>query len=648
MNSDGLSQSMLTSVEARILLERCCDGPRRHYEPCSVLDMIEQRVRLNPASIAVMDDYASLTYAQLWERCSAAASGLLASGQSGGSRVAVLMERNLDWIVALLAVVRAGCVYVPLNSNNPPERNRKMVEQAGAGLVIGPGLQDLRLPSSNVGQAVELRVLEAAADPAHRPPTRIPAEDDAYCIFTSGSTGEPKGILMPHSAFANFIQSCPEVFGTENIDAPRQLQFCEPSFDVHIFEVFHPLSRGGAVIIHPRGDFISFGAYVERLERQRVDIISPPTTFFHLWRSQIRSRRSHLPRGLRRIVVGGEMAQPGHFSLAGTPDELGLLNGYGPAETNYAAVHNCEEADVGLSYLPVGRPLPNTSLYVLDADWQLVPQGTVGEICIGGAGVARGYLAPSAADRARFTWFERPDGRRDRIYCTGDLGYFDDKQRLVCVGRADDQVKIQGIRVELGDIEAHLLACDGVEAAVVQCIGDAREQPEIAMYLELSLERGPEEEAVAAVISRLNLALPAYMVPRRWALVSRWPVTANGKIDRTALRTLALRSVALLDGTGAATDELAPGDTLAELERLWQQVRRSMEPVGPHVDLRRLETSSLRLGMFFAEVFDHFALNIPPEEFVGLRTMNEIAFRIGPIHQMQQGKAEGVKVRDLS
>jgi non-ribosomal peptide synthetase component F len=247
----------------------------------NVLDLIEHQVRATPGASAILEDHRQLSDALLWQRSGDIAAGLRAAGQVPGSRVAVLMSRGIDWIVALLGVMRAGCVYLPLNMANPSARNCALVQQARVEVVLGPGSQEL-----------------------------------------------PR---------------------------PRHLQFCEPSFDVHLFEVFHPLSLGGAVVIDPRPDFISFDHYVDRIERQGVDIISPPTTFWHLWRSRINEGRSRWPRGLKRIVVGGERAQPTRSSRHGMPEDLVLMNGYGPAETNYATVHRVTPADATRSVLPTGR-----------------------------------------------------------------------------------------------------------------------------------------------------------------------------------------------------------------------------------------------------------------------------------------------------
>lgn len=597
---------------------------------CSfALDTVERWTVESPSAVAVLEDHRSIDYATLWRRSGAVAAGLQARGLGVGDRVAVLMARGVDWVTAILGIMRAGCSYVPLSPTNPVGRNLQLVRRACASLVIGPGLQDLRLPAQVLGQPCTLEVLEQeGAGGARSLPTPDPA-DEAYCIFTSGSTGLPKGIRVPHRAFANFVAACPDVFDTRDIIAPRHLQFCEPSFDVHIFEVFHPLSRGGAIVVDPRTDFVSFEDYVDRIERQQVSVISPPTTFWHMWRERIDSGHSRWPKGLKRVVVGGEMAQPARFSLHGLPADVLLMNGYGPAEINYATMHRVTPADATRATLPVGRTLPNISVHVIGADGEVLPQGQPGEICFGGVGVALGYVGGSAQDDAKFSTVCLPDGRVQRQYRTGDLGVIEQDGSLVCLGRLDEQLKIQGVRVEPGEIEALLLGHAAVKAVCVLPV-DEGDGKSLAMALELAAPASDHERLVTELSASLRTSLPRYMVPGRWLPVEEWPLNSNGKVDRKRLSALPMRPVPLDPNPSSVACELegssgAHAALIAQLNRLWQAVRRRPEPIPASMPLRDVEPSSLRIGMFFAEVFDHFQLSVAPETFFGLATLNEVA-----------------------
>lgn len=590
-------------------------GPVRCYSSCSVLELIEQRVRSQPDAPAAEEDDQVISYAQLWQRSACVASGLHNNGAGRGHYVAVLMARGIDWIVAMLGVLRAGAVYVPLNPKNPAARNLRMVEQAQIRLVIGPDLQPL-------GTSCPLSSLEQADAATHAPPEPH-LDDDAYCIFTSGSTGEPKGIRISHGAFSNFVQSCPETFGTSVSAPPRHLQFCEASFDVHMFEVFHPLSLGGTVIVDPRGGLVSFDAYVQRLIERRVDTISPPTTFWHQWREQVRAGRSTIPGTLKRIIVAGELAQPEQFALNGLPAGVRLINGYGPAETNYCSAYVCGTKDATLAYVPVGFAMANVSLYVQDSKGHALPQGAVGEIVIGGAGVATGYVATNERDRARFGEITAPDGKTQRIYRSGDFGYFNRYNQLVCLGRGDQQIKIQGVRIEPDEVEVQLRRCEGVRAAVVYGVRQADEPAALAMALELA-----PGVTIESVIVQLAQQLPDYMVPRLYLLLAQWPVNANGKVDRHMIQSMPLRGVPVAELTGSVDDHQPQSGTVAQLQSIWQQVSKSKAPVELYADLRQLQLSSLRLGMFFAEIADHFDLDIAPTELFDLRTLRDVALRI--------------------
>lgn len=590
-------------------------GPVRCYRPCTVLALIEQRVRNQPDALAAEEDDQVISYAQLWQRSACVASGLRSKGAGRGQYVAVLMARGIDWIVAMLGVLRAGAVYVPLNPKNPAARNLRIVEQTQIRLIVGPGLQP-------VGASCPLASLEQV-DAAENALPEPDLDEDAYCIFTSGSTGEPKGIRISHGAFSNFVQSCPETFDTSDREPPRHLQFCEASFDVHMFEVFHPLSLGGTVVIDPRGGLVSFDAYVQRLIERRVDTISPPTTFWHQWREQVAAGRSHIPGNLKRIVVAGEMAQPERFAVDGLAPGVRLINGYGPAETNYCSAHVCDATDATRACVPVGLAMANVSLYVQDASGHALPHGAVGEIVIGGAGVATGYVAANERDRARFGTITTPAGETQRIYLSGDLGYFNRAGQLVCLGRGDQQIKIQGVRIEPGDIEVQLRRCQGVRAAVVFGVRHASEPAALAMALEL--EHGVNVESV---LSHLVQQLPDYLVPRLYFLLSQWPLNANGKVDRRAIQSMPLQAVPAVQLTGSVGDHQPQTSTVVELESIWRKVSKNDAPVPPRSDLRQLQLSSLRLGMFFAEVADHFNLDITPTELFELRTLHDLAMRI--------------------
>jgi amino acid adenylation domain-containing protein len=599
-----------------------------------VLDMVELWVLETPRAAAVVEDHRSVDYIELWRRSGAVAAGLRARSLGVGDRVAVLMVRGIEWVTAILGIMRAGCSYVPLSATNPAGRNLELVRRSRASLVIGPGLQDLLLPAEGFGRACDLQALERDGAFDARPSPSY--GEEAYCIFTSGSTGLPKGIRVPHAALANFVAACPDVFGTRNLVAPRHLQFCEPSFDVHIFEVFHPLSRGGAIVVDPRTDFVSFDDYVDRIERQQVSIISPPTTFWHNWRARIDSGHSRWPRGLTRVVVGGEMAQPARFSLEGLPSDVVLMNGYGPAEVNYATVHRVRPGDASRATLPVGLPLPNMSVQVMDADGRPLPPGQTGEVCFAGVGVSLGYIGGTAQDDARFSTVHLPDGRVQRRYHTGDLGVIEPDGALVCLGRLDEQLKIQGVRVEPGEIEAQLLHSAAVKAVCVLAVEEA-ESTTLAMALELAAPVTAHERVVAELIASLRMSLPRYMVPSWWMSIDQWPMNSNGKVDRKRLAavprqpvptTWAPQVVSPHEESGGADAAL-----IAQLTRLWQAVRRRPDPIPATMPLRDVEPSSLRIGMFFAEVFDHYQLDVAPETFFGLATLSEIAERLAVLQR---------------
>lgn len=616
------SLDLLPPQDVAALLERC-RGPARGYRAEPVTELIRQQVRATPSAPAIEVGAVTLSYAELWRRSTAVASALAqhlsAQEPAGTPRVGVLMNRSADWVVAVLGCMRAGGVYVPLNAHNPREHQARILEQAEIRtLICGAAAEGAALARGNL-RAVTLAELEAAeslqAD-AHCVPDLTA---DAYCIFTSGSTGEPKGIRISHGALSNFVQACPEVFGTSAEHPPRHLQFCEPSFDVHIFELFHPLCLGGAVIIDERRGGTNVHAVVRYIEQKRVDTLSPPTAFWHHWREQIELGRSRIPACVRRVIVGGEMAQTGWFGLKGLPAHVELMNGYGPAETNYASVFACRDEQIQGRYVPVGRLLPNFWLKLVDRHGHVLPAGATGEIVLGGAGVAQGYIAASAREQARFGSWTLPDGTQTPTYSTGDYGYVSALGELVCLGRLDDQLKIRGARVEPGYVEVQLRRCAGVREAVVFAVMTGAE-----LQLATALELSPGAD-LTPIFAELAERVPDYMVPQQSAVVHGWPLNANGKLDRATLRKLILKPSVQSDCAGAlAPARFRDAPLIRELQRIWTGVVQGEAPA-PTLDLQALGISSLRLGMFLAEALEHCGVEVPPEELFGLRTLAQLA-----------------------
>jgi amino acid adenylation domain-containing protein len=459
------------------------------------------------------------SYAELAHRAACIASGLAHAGVAPGAVVALLLERSAEAIAAMLGVLSAGAAYLPLDPREPPARLRQLIEDARATLAVSadpvfdlPGLQLPLVPLDRL----------AAAAPAAPTRTVPDGEAPAYVMYTSGSTGTPKGVEVAHRGIIRLVRG---VHYVELGDAPRVLHAAPLGFDAATFEIWAALLNGGACVIHaervpsPRG-------LAATIARHRVRIAWLTAALFN---AVVDEDPRHLD-GLGQLLIGGEALSVPHVrrALAALPRTT-IINGYGPTEcTTFAATWPIpRDLPADARAVPIGRPIADTTLHVLNARGGTVPVGVVGELHIGGAGLALGYLGQPQLSAERFVVDPRSGERR---YRTGDLVRWLPEGVVEFMGRIDHQVKIHGHRIELGEIEAALLALPGVRACAVLAREDRPGQKQLVAYC---VPAGATD--AAALRAQLARRLPDYMVPSRYLLLDALPVTRNGKLDRRAL-----------------------------------------------------------------------------------------------------------------
>ncbi len=505
----------------------------RQDRPAGLLPaLFEDQADIAPGAVAVVSGEGSLTYRDLDRAANRLAHRLLALEVGRETIVAVAMDRSPDTIVALLAILKAGGTYLPLDLAAPDERLRLMLEDAAAALLLADRAFGRRLDG-------EVRILrlddpEIAAEIAlcseSRPRADVRTRDDladalAYVLYTSGSTGAPKGVGASHANVAALAWR-PAYAPIEPGDGV--LHLAPMAFDAATFEIWGALLNGARLVLAPPGR-PDIDALADVVTGERVDTLWLTAGLF----AQVAETRPGLLRGARRLLAGGDV-----LSVAATAAALraapGLLvsNGYGPTETTtFACVHAIEPSDLGRDSLPIGRPIPGARLFVLDDRLRPAPIGVTGELFIAGAGLSRGYLNRPGLTAERFIACPfGPPGAR--MYRTGDLVRWRSDGVLEFLGRADLQVKIRGYRIEPGEIEAALTGIDGIaQAAVVSCqiAGDRR----LVAYLvpRIGARAPPAGELAAA----LGAALPDYMIPAAFVTLQALPLTTNGKLDRAAL-----------------------------------------------------------------------------------------------------------------
>ena len=492
----------------------------------SFLRRFEEQVDQTPAGVAVSFERRSLSYRELDEQANRLASHLIRRGVAPDGVVAICGQRSLELIVAVLAVLKAGAGYLPLDANYPSERLQFMLEDSRAGFLLRQRGLAIELPS------VRPPELEIHADhavlregDAARPPHRHSGDSLAYAIYTSGSTGKPKGVAMVHRALDNLIQW--QLTDSTAAAGAATLQFAPLSFDVHFQEIFSTWCSGGRLVLVREETRLEMLQLLDLIESERIERIFLPFIALQSL-ADIATGHDRIPRSLREVITAGEQLQITRaiVEFFTRLPEARLFNHYGPSETHVVTSLRLEGAPATWPPLPsIGSALPNVSLLVLGEDGRAVPPGAEGELYIGGAALARGYLFRPELTAARFV-----DRDGAKFYRTGDLVKELADGTVQFLGRLDGQVKVRGYRIELGEVEVALAAHPSVKEAAVSVHEVAPGDKRLVAYLVLE-----DGARIAELRALLEQRLPEYMVPSAFVALDALPRTPSGKVDKRAL-----------------------------------------------------------------------------------------------------------------
>jgi amino acid adenylation domain-containing protein len=657
---------LLTEVEQRQLLVEWNNTQVDYSFDKCIHELFEEQVQRSPDAVAVVfgdvqtQHVASLTYHQLNCRANQLAHYLQSLGVKPDVLVGLCIERSLEMVVGLLGILKAGGAYLPLDPDYPQERLSFMLEDAQVSLLLTQQQLLEKLPEHQA-QVVCLDtdwqlISQSSQDNAI---ADVQATNLAYVIYTSGSTGQPKGVIIPHGAIANHCCIIQEAYELEKSD--RVLQFASINFDASLEQIFPTLLVGATLVL--RGSDVWIPTNFQKIISDfGLTVVNLPTAYWQQWAQEwIKTQVLNINSQLRLIIVGGDVMLPEYVAIwqESAMSCVRLINAYGPTETTITAtlfeILPQLSKDIKLKKMPIGRPLPNRTVYILDKYLQPVPIGVPGELYIGGVCLAKGYLNRPALTNEKFVLnsFKRSRGageqgsqrsagvspveatgvsrgetedqsfNSDRLYKTGDLARYLDKGNIEYLGRIDNQVKVRGFRIELGEIEAILSQHSDVQACCVIAREDIPGDKRLVAYVVANQDYTPR---MSELRQYLKAKLPEYMLPNAFVILESLPLTPNGKVDRRALPTPDLHS----DNTKKYVAPRTPIEEL--LAQIWLQVLKVAQ-VGIYDNFFELGGHSLLATQVVSRIRNIFKVELPLRELFVTATVAELALFIEQLQQ---------------
>ena len=515
---------ILLKAERQQLLVQGTNTSRNSPPHTCVSELFEAQVTRTPEAIAVVFEEQQLTYRELNARANQLAHVLRGRGVGPDVRVGLCLERGVELITSLLGILKAGGAYVPLDPTYPEERLRYILTDSNPHCIVTQhgliqGLEDIACPRIYLDRDWAF----CAPFSVQNILSSNTGLSMAYLIYTSGSTGQPKGVMVTHEAVINLLLTLQEHVGVDQTAVI--LAVTSLSFDISVFELLGPLIVGGRLVLTSREDVTDGVALIAALQSHGITVMQATPTTWHML-----LQASHTtPLGSLGIICGGE-PMPTDLARRLQPWGSKILNAYGPTETTiWSTIFEVESPE---DRIPIGWPLANTTVFLIDSVGELVPMCVAGEILIGGDGVARGYHRRPDLTAEKFMPDAFGTSPGERLYKTGDLARYRPDSSLDCLGRLDHQVKIRGFRIELGEIEAALIHHPAVHDAVVLCREDSPGSKQLVGYVVVADTRRPSTTDLVVWLKR---TLPDYMLPSMFVLLETLTLTPNGKVDRRAL-----------------------------------------------------------------------------------------------------------------
>lgn len=608
---------LLTKEEIHRFIERHNRTQYPYPKHRTVPSLFEEQAERIPDEPAIIEEGRQFTYKELNLAANRLAHYLRKHGVQREQAVGILAERTAEMVIGILAIIKAGGAYVPIDPDHPQDRIQYLLEDSGARLVLTSAELSGRLPAD--AEQVPLEGTAWAEQPDHNPEPVGGAKDLIYIIYTSGSTGRPKGVMVTHRNVVRLVKN------TNFVDfqaGDRILQTGSLVFDASTFEIWGSLLNGVGLVLVDKTTILDSRKLEEALRRFGITTMFLTTALF----LQLIDRNPAMFKPVRQLFVGGELMSPKHFYRAAQEcAPIRLSNIYGPTEnTTFSTCYELKEEREGP--IPIGTPLGNSTVYVVNAHGKLQPAGAIGELWVGGDGVARGYL--NRDDLTEKMFIDSPFVPGERIYKTGDLVRLCEDGQLEFVGRKDHQVKIRGYRMELGEIEARIHSHSQVKETLVTDFEEAPGQKALCAYVVA--EGGLDAAGLRAYLAQL---LPEYMVPGYFMFLERMPLTINGKIDRAKLPRPEKQE-------RAAVHYAAPtNETERKLAAIWEELL-GIEPIGIDDHFFDLGGHSLKVAQLQARIYETFQVTL---SFKLLFEMPHIRSLASLIAQLEQGGFEAIE-----
>ena len=620
---------ILTSAEKHQLLVDWNDTKVNYPKEKCIHQLFEEQVVKRPDSVAVVFEEEELTYRQLNEKSNQLASYLQKKGVKPESLVGICVDRSLEMIISLLAILKAGGAYVPIDPTYPEDRISYMLEDAGCEIVLTrEHLGMPKIKSEKIYLDLDWEKIEN--EPNENVKSAVRSDNLVYVIYTSGSTGRPKGVMVEHGNVIRLVKNSNYVpLNTSTV----LLSTGSVSFDATIFEYWGPLLNGGKLVLCSETIVMDAGSLKELILERGVNTMWFTSGLLNLYVDT----QLDLFSDLSFVIAGGEKLSKLHIEkLHRAYSDLKLFNGYGPTEnTTFSACHRITEIDLGKPSIPIGSPIANSTVYILDDHNEIQPIGIVGEICLGGDGLARGYLNNAELTSEKF--ITHPFSTGERLYKTGDLGRWLSDGTIEFVGRMDDQVKLRGYRIELGEIESVVQGYEGVSSSIVLVKEMSTGDRELVSYLV------GDTINVDELRNYLIGILPSYMIPSHFVLIDTIPLNSNGKVDKKSLPNP--------DGTSISrgVDYVGPRNEEEEkLVAIWSDVLGiSKENIGVKSNFFELGGNSFKIIRLLNRINNVFGYELKVVDLFRYPTIDLFSNRInsnGSVQEMESLLDDAVDV----